>query len=258
MAISIKGKVAIVTGGGKGIGKGIAKVFAKDGAKVVIANRNAKEGRAVVSQIKRAKGNAIFVQTDLRDPASITNLVRETLKKYRRIDVLVHNAGIYPDSMIKNMSVELWDEVMAVNLRSTFLLTKAVAPTMVKQKKGRILITSSITGPTVGFPSLSHYGASKGGVNAFAKGAALEYARHGITVNTVSPGTILTDSVAALLGPKGVKDTAKTIPAGGMGKVEDIAYAMLFFASDEAGFITGRDLVVDGGQVLPESSEAIL
>ena len=258
MAISITGKVAIVTGGGKGIGKGIAKVFAKDGAKVVIANRNAKEGRAVVAQIKRAKGKAIFVQTDLRDPASIKSLVKETLKKYRRIDVLVHNAGIYPDALIKDLSVEVWDEVMAVNLRSTFLRTKAVAPSMVKQKKGRILITSSVTGPTVGFPPLSHYGASKGGVNAFAKGAALEYAKHGITVNTVSPGTILTDSVAALLGPKGVKETSKRIPAGGMGKVEDIAYAMLFFASDEAGFITGRDLVVDGGQVLPESSEAIL
>ena len=196
------------------------------------------------------------MQTDLRDPASIKNLVKETLRAYRRIDILVHNAGIYPDAMIKTMSVELWDEVMAVNLRSAFLLTKAVAPAMVKQKKGRILITSSVTGPTVGFPALSHYGASKGGVNAFAKCAALEYAKHGITVNTVSPGTILTESVAALLGPKGVKETAKAIPAGGVGKVEDIAHAMLFFASDEAEFITGRDLVVDGGQVLPESSEA--
>lgn len=258
MAISIKGKAAIVAGGGKGIGKGIAKVFAKDGAKVVVANRNAREGRAVVNQIKRAKGNAIFVRTDLKDPASIEALVRETLKKFRRIDILVHNAGIYPDAMIKDMSVALWDEVMAVNLRAAFLLTKAVAPTMIKQKNGRILITSSVTGPTAGFPALSHYGARKGGVNAFAKCAALEYAKHGITVNTVSPGSILTEGLAKLLGPKGIKETARVIPAGGIGKVEDIANAMLFFASDEAGYITGRDLVVDGGQVLSESPEAIL
>ena len=256
MTINIKGKVAIVTGAGRSIGKGIAKVFAADGAKVVVANRSEKEGKATVRSIKRAGGAAIFVPTDLRVAADIANLVKETRRAYRRIDILCHNAAIYPDALIEDMPEAMWDDVIDTNLKSCFLLTKAIGPIMKKRRRGRILFTSSITGPTVGFASLTHYGASKGGVNAFARGAALEYAAYGITVNTVSPGSILTESVQQLLGPEGVKETARVIPQGGIGKTEDIAHAMLFLASDAAGYITGRDIVVDGGQVLPESPEA--
>ncbi|MEE9300905.1 MAG: SDR family NAD(P)-dependent oxidoreductase [Alphaproteobacteria bacterium] len=256
MAISIKGKVAIVTGAGRGIGKGIARVFARDGAKVVVANRSEKEGNSTVRQITRARGKAIFIKTDVRSEGDIKNLIAETRKRFGRIDILCHNAGIYPDSPIDKMPVSMWDDVMDTNLKSAFLLTKAVAPIMKKQRKGRILFTSSITGPSVGFGTLAHYGATKGGLNAFVRSAALEYAKYGITVNTVSPGTVLTENVKALLGPEGIKETAKVIPVGGIGKVEDIAHAMLFFASDEAGYVTGRDMVVDGGQILPESPEA--
>ncbi len=198
----------------------------------------------------------MFVRTDIRVPGDVENLIKETVKAYKRIDILCHNAAIYPDSLIEDMPEQMWDDVMSTNLKSCYLLTKAVGPIMKKQKRGRILFTSSITGPTVGFASLAHYGASKGGVNAFSRGAALEYAKYGITVNTVSPGSILTESVKKLLGPEGVKETASVIPQGGIGKTEDIAHTMLFLASDEAGYITGRDIVVDGGQVLPESPEA--
>ena len=256
MAISLEGKVAIVTGAGRGIGKSIAKVFAANGAKVVVANRRESEGQGTVKEIEKAGGEALLVQTDVRAPRDIGGLVEQSQKRYGRIDILCHNAAIYPNVLIDDMSIEMWDDVLDTNLKSAFLLTKACAPVMRKQKRGRILFTSSITGPTVAFSSLAHYGASKGGLNAFARTAALEYAAFGITVNTVSPGSILTENVAKLLGPEGIKETAKVIPAGGIGKPEDIAYAMLFLASDEAGFITGRDLVVDGGQVLPESPEA--
>lgn len=256
MSISIRGKVAIVTGGGRGIGEGIAKVFAADGAKVIVANRTAKQGRKVVAAIKKKGGDAVFVRTDIKKAKDIENLVKKTVARYKRIDILVHNAAIYPNALIDDMPVAMWDEVMDSNLKSTFLLIKAVAPVMKRQKRGRILVTSSITGPSVGFSTLAHYAATKGGVNAFCRCAALEYAKYGITVNTVSPGSILTDSVAKLLGPKGIKETAKIIPVGYIGKPEDIANAMLFLASDEARYITGLDVVVDGGQILPESPEA--
>ena len=146
MAISIKGKVAIVTGAGRGIGKGIARVFAADGAKVVVANRSEKEGESTVQAIKKKGGKAIFVRTDIRVPGDVENLIKETVKAYKRVDILCHNAAIYPDSLIEDMPEQMWDDVMSTNLKSCYLLTKAVGPIMKKQKWGRILFTSSITG----------------------------------------------------------------------------------------------------------------
>jgi 3-oxoacyl-[acyl-carrier protein] reductase len=169
------------------------------------------------------------------------------------VDVLVHNAGIYPDVRLVDMTVEDWDRVHAVNLRGTFLAVKAVLPVMLEQGKGRIVITSSITGPRVGNPGLAHYSASKAGVNGFIKTAAIELARSGITVNAVEPGNILTPGMTDVLGADYIRDQERSIPMGTLGTPEDIAYAMLYLASDEAAYVTGQSIVVDGGQILPES-----
>jgi 3-oxoacyl-[acyl-carrier protein] reductase len=162
-------------------------VFAKEGATVVVANRSSDEGEAVVEEIKGAGGAAVFVQTDVRDPASVDGLVKATLDAYGRLDILCHNAGIYPDMLIEDMPVEVWNDTLNTNLTSAFLLTKACVAPMKERRFGRIIITSSITGPSVAMATLVAYGASKGGVNAFVKGAALEFACYGITVNCVCP-----------------------------------------------------------------------
>jgi 3-oxoacyl-[acyl-carrier protein] reductase len=256
MSITLKEKVAIVTGGGRGIGEGIATVFAKEGATVVVANRSSDEGEAVVEEIKGAGGAAVFVQTDVRDPASVDGLVKATLDAYGRLDILCHNAGIYPDMLIEDMPVEVWNDTLNTNLTSAFLLTKACVAPMKERRFGRIIITSSITGPSVAMATLVAYGASKGGVNAFVKGAALEFACYGITVNCVCPGNILIPNVIKLYGQEAVDEMKEIIPTGALGEPADIAYAMVYLASDQAKFITGQAITVDGGQILPENPDA--
>lgn len=256
MSITLSGKVAIVTGGGRGIGEGIVRVFAKEGARVVVANRGAKEGKAVAAAIKKKGGEAHFVQADVRDAKSVGALMKEAAKKYGGIDILVHNAGIYPDVAFEEMSEAMWDDVLDTNLKSCFLLSQAAVPYMKKRKRGRIIVTSSITGTRVGQARLVHYGTSKGGVNAFVLSAALALAKYGITVNAVSPGNILIPSVVKLYGRAAVNEMKKAIPTGDLGEPEDIAYAMVYLASEAAKFVTGQALIVDGGQTLPETPDS--
>ncbi len=253
MGINIKGKVAIVTGASRGIGEGIARVFASEGAKVICASRSLTgDGEKVTDTIVNQGGHAENYKADIRLEEDCNKLVEHVLKKYGRIDIICHNAGIYPDYPIEEMPLETWDDTINTNLRSCFLLTKPCIPVMRKQKSGRILFTSSITGPNVAQATLAAYSASKGGINGFIKAASLELAKDGITVNAVSPGNIATESVKALYGEEGAKEVARVIPAGELGDTDDIGYAMVFLASDQAKFITGQALVVDGGQILPE------
>jgi len=256
MSITLSGKVAIVTGGGRGIGQGIVRVFAAEGAKVVVASRGVEEGKAVVEAVKRAGGEASFVQTDVKSAKSCRALAEETVRRYGALDILVHNAGIYPDVALEEMSEEGWDDVLDTNLKSCFLLTQAVVPAMKERRGGRIIITSSITGTRVGQARLVHYGTSKGGVNAFALSAALALAKYRITVNAASPGNILIPSLVKLYGQEAVDEMKTAIPAGDLGEPEDIAYAMVYLASDHAKFVTGQALIVDGGQTLPETPDS--
>ena len=256
MAITLQGKAAIVTGAGRGIGKGIAAVFAKEGAKVLVVNRSAEAGQATAAEITDAGGEASFLQADVTARADMERMAATCIESYGAIDVLCANAGVFPTAHIADMTDETWNEVIDTNLKGVFYGLRACIPQMKAQAQGRIVVISSITGPNVGWPGLSHYMASKGGVNALVRGAALELAKHNITVNAVSPGTIMTQGLMELGGDQ-LDEIAAIIPAGYIGETQDIAYAAVYLASDQARYITGQALVLDGGQVLPESPAAL-
>ncbi|MBN9887590.1 3-oxoacyl-ACP reductase FabG [Salipiger abyssi] len=256
MLTSIEGKSVIVTGGSKGIGKGIATVFARQGAKVMIAARGQAAAEATVAEIAAAGGTAAYTPCDVADWNSVQAMVAATAEAFGGVDILCANAGIFPQVKLVDMDPEEWDNVLSTNLKSSFLCVKACIPYFEKAGKGRVVLTSSITGPVTGFPGWAHYGASKSGQLGFLKTAAMELARYGTTINAVMPGNIYTEGLQDL-GEDYLRTMAASIPLKRLGAVEDIGNAALFFASDEAGYITGQQIVVDGGQILPESLEAI-
>lgn len=256
MLTSIAGQSVIVTGGSKGIGKGIAKVFAAQGAKVVVAARGLADAEATVNEIRAAGGTAVAHAADVSNWESVQGLVAKTLDVFGGLDILCANAGIFPQKKIVELSPEDWDHVLDTNVKSTFLCVKACIPAFEKAGKGRVVITSSITGPITGYPGWSHYGASKAAQLGFLRTAAMELARYNTTINAVLPGNIITEGLQDL-GQSYLDGMAKAIPLKRLGKVEDIGYAALFLASQEASYITGQTIVVDGGQILPESAEAI-
>lgn len=250
---SLQKKTVIVTGASRGIGLGIAKRFAVAGLNVLVVSRSLQDACKVAEEMG---ANAMGFAADVSQPDDCKAMVAAAVERFGSVDVLAANAGIFPSASLADMTVEDFDHVMHTNLRSTFLSTQAVMPVMQKQGFGRIILTSSITGPITGFPGWSHYGASKAGQLGFMRTAAIELARSGITINAVMPGNILTEGLEGM-GEEYAAQMAASIPLGRLGKVEDIANAVLFFASHEAGYITGQTIVVDGGQVLPESSEAM-
>jgi len=253
MTKHLQDRVAIVTGSGQGIGEAIAQVFAAEGAKVVVATRTAKSGQETVDDILSADGEASLVQIDIGVADEVDNLIEETVSRYSRLDIVVHNAAIYPIHLIEELPLAELDKTLDVNLKACFYLTRRAVPHMREQGGGRLLFTSSVTGPRVAMPGTAHYAASKGGINGFIRTAALEYAKQNITVNGIEPGYILTKAMAALGDPDELKQMEKYIPMGHMGEPNDIAYAMLFLASDEAKYITGQTIVIDGASTLPES-----
>ncbi|MEN3791357.1 3-oxoacyl-ACP reductase FabG [Fulvimarina sp. MAC3] len=256
MLTSIKDRSVIVTGGSKGIGRGIAKVFAAKGAKVMIAGRSEQAARAAVAEIRESGGTAEYNLCDVSDWDAVQGLVAATVEAFGGLDVMCANAGAFPQTKMVDMDPSEWDQVMATNLKSSFLCVKASIPVFEKAGKGRVVLTSSITGPVTGYPGWAHYGASKSGQLGFLKTAAMELARYGVTINAVMPGNIYTEGLQDL-GEDYLKTMAASIPLKRLGAVEDIGNAALFFASDEASYITGQTIIVDGGQILPESVEAI-
>jgi 3-oxoacyl-[acyl-carrier protein] reductase len=256
MSQSLKGKSVIVTGGSKGIGKGIARVFAGFGAKVLIAARNLKEAEAAAQELSKAGGAASAFAADVTKLADMQALAKAAVDRHGGLDVLCANAGIFPQAKIEEMSPEGWDEVMNTNLKGTFLAIKAAVPHLKNSTQGRIVITSSITGPVTGYPGWTHYGATKAGQLGFMRTACIELAKYGITVNAVLPGNIVTEGLAGL-GEDYQRTMAASVPLKRLGAVEDIGHAAAFFASKEAAYITGQTIIVDGGQILPESLEAL-
>ncbi len=253
MLTSLKDKSVIVTGGSKGIGRGIAQVFARTGAKVTIAARNEADLKAAAAEM----GDNVRIELcDVSDWDSVRAMVDSTAAAQGGLDVMCANAGAFPQTKMVDMDPAEWDQVMATNLKSSFLCVKASIPHFEKAGKGRVVLTSSITGPVTGFPGWSHYGASKSGQLGFLKTAAMELARYNTTINAVMPGNIYTEGLQDL-GEDYLQTMANSIPLKRLGDVEDIGNAALFFASDEAAYITGQQIVVDGGQILPESLEAI-
>jgi len=256
MSASLRGKSVIVTGGSKGIGKGIAKVFAGHGAKVLIVARHLKDAEATAQELSKAGGTASAFAGDVTKLSDMQAMAKAAVDRHGGLDVLCANAGIFPQAKIEEMSPENWDEVMNTNLKGTFLAIKASVPYLKNSSQGRIVITSSITGPVTGYPGWTHYGATKAGQLGFMRTACIELAKYGITVNAVMPGNIVTEGLAGL-GEDYQRSMAASVPLKRLGSVEDIGHAAAFFASKEAAYITGQTIIVDGGQILPESLEAL-
>jgi 3-oxoacyl-[acyl-carrier protein] reductase len=249
---SLEGRSVIVTGASRGIGRGIALGFGAAGCHLLVTSRHAAEAQSVAAEIVAAGGTALGIAADVTHQADMQALAHRAVEAYGGIDVLCANAGIFPAATLEAMSEADFDTVMDTNLKGTFLAVSACLAAMKARGRGRIVLTSSITGPITGFPGWSHYGASKAGQLGFMRTAAVELARFGITVNAVLPGNIATEGLAGM-GEDYVRQMTASVPLRRLGKVEDIAHAALFLASDEASFITGHGLVVDGGQTLPES-----
>src|SRR5690242_5132439 len=258
MFTSLQGRSVVVTGGSKGIGKGIARVFARAGCKVLIAARDEATLAAAADELAR-EHEACEVATVIADVAKVEDCKRiaaEALEAFGGIDVLCANAGVFPDTKLVDMTEADWEAIFATNVKGTMFTVQACLPALEASGHGRVVLTSSITGPITGFPGWSHYGASKAGQLGFLRTAAIELAASGITVNAVLPGNIITEGLSGL-GEDYMAGMAASIPLRRLGSVEDIGYAALFLATDEAAYITGQTIVVDGGQVLPESLEAL-
>jgi 3-oxoacyl-[acyl-carrier protein] reductase len=250
----MKDKVVLITGGSKGIGLGITKVFAAEGAKVVILSRTEADLKKVTADLTAKGAEVSYLVGDISESEDMQKMVAETTKKYGRIDVFIHNAaGLYPASRIDKMTEDEWHTAIQTNLNGVFYAVKAVVPVMKDQKYGRIILTSSISGPRVGLPGKSHYTAAKSGMNGFMKTIAIELAKYNITVNAVEPGNIETEGLAKVNSPQAIKERIAPIPMKRLGTPEEVAFAHLFLASDEARYITGQSIIVDGGQTLPET-----
>jgi 3-oxoacyl-[acyl-carrier protein] reductase len=256
MSASLKGKSVIVTGGSKGIGKGIARVFAGHGARVLIVGRHLNDAEDAARELRNAGASVLACSADVANPADMEAMAKAAVDRHGGIDVLCANAGIFPQATIEEMSPEHWDDVVRTNLTGTFLTIKACVPYLKKSSQGRIVITSSITGPVTGYPGWTHYAASKAGQLGFMRTACIELAKYGITVNAVMPGNIVTEGLQGL-GKEYLETMAAAIPLKRLGTVDEIGHAAAFLASGEAAYITGQTLIVDGGQVLPESPEAL-
>ncbi len=262
MFTSIAGRAVVVTGGTRGIGKGIASVFARNGAKVLITGRDSDTARAAAQELHAQAaaasppGEVSFVLADVASREDCRRVAAIAQERLGGIDVLCANAGIFPEARIEDLTEEDLDQVLAVNLKGTVFSVQACLPGLAESGRGRVILTSSITGPITGFPGWTHYGASKAGQLGFMRTAAIELAPKGITVNAVLPGNIVTEGLASL-GDNYASGMTAAIPMGRLGTVDEIGYAALFLATEEAAYITGQTIVVDGGQVLPESPEAM-
>jgi 3-oxoacyl-[acyl-carrier protein] reductase len=254
MGDRLQGRVAVLTGAARGIGFGIASRFVEEGARVIIGDTERETGEAAAASLG-TPALARFLPVDVTKPDDLEAAVALAMSAFGRLDIMVQNAGIYPWTLIEDTSPQEWDQVLAVNLKGCFLAAKAALPVMRAQRYGRIVFTSSITGPRVTSPGHGHYSASKGGINAFIKAAAIEFAGSGITVNGVEPGNILTDGMKAHRSQAFIDSMAAMIPLGALGTPRDVANAVLYLASEEAGYVTGTTIIVDGGQTLPEGAD---
>jgi NAD(P)-dependent dehydrogenase (short-subunit alcohol dehydrogenase family) len=249
MAGLVTGKVALVTGGGSGIGRATSLAFAREGAKVVVADLIVEGGEETVGLIKQAGGDAIFVQTDTSKPAAVEALINKAVAAYGRLDCAHNNAGIEgPGATTVDYPFDMWDRVIAINLTGVWLCMKYEIPQMLKTGDGAIVNTASTAG-LVGYPRGSAYVASKHGVVGLTKTAALEYAKSGIRVNAVCPGAIDTPMMGRITDhrPQRAARMAAAEPVGRMGQPREIAEAVVWLCSDSASFVTGHALAADGG-----------
>jgi 3-oxoacyl-[acyl-carrier protein] reductase len=249
----LNGKVAIITGAGQGIGEAIARRFAQEGAQVIVNARTESKVLSVVEGITSEGGAACGVPADIGDVAGVEQLIADSLQRFQHIDVLVHNAGIFPYNPLEDMDDDSWNKVINLNLTSAYRLTKACIPAMKERGAGRVLFTSSVQGNYVAVPGCAHYAASKAGLTGLIKSAAMELAPYQITVNGVEPGLVMTSGVEQALSESRRGLMAEYVPLKRWGESIEIAHAMLYLASEEAAYVTGQTIVVDGGALLPQN-----
>ena len=248
--MDLKGKVAIITGARRGMGRSHAITLAKAGAKIVVADISLKDCEIVVDEIKKMKGEAMAVKCDVTKKEEVDNMVKAAVKKWEKVDILVNNAGICQFKPFLELTEEEWDRTIDINLKGYFLCAQAAAKEMVKQKSGVIVNIASIAMGQVGvgFPTLAHYSASKGGIVAMTETLALELAPYNIRVNAIAPGAIDTPMVESTKAdPKTMEATLSRIPLHRMGKSEEVSNLVLFLASDASSYMTGSTVVIDGG-----------
>ena len=247
--MKLEGRVAIVTGGSRGIGRAIVCALARERAKVAFAyHSNQQAADELVEELKKEGREVVGYQCDVKQKSAAEKVVETVLEKWEKIDILVNNAGVIRDTLLATMSEEHWNEVIATNLNGVFNFCQAVTRTMMSQRYGRMINVSSVAAD-FGNPGQANYAASKGGVDGFTRCVATELAKRNITVNAVAPGFIETDMTIAVRSAAG-DQIVKHIPARRLGKPEDVAHAVVFLATEEAAYITGQVLRVDGGLTL--------
>jgi 3-oxoacyl-[acyl-carrier protein] reductase len=244
---SLTDQVAVVTGAARGIGRGIASVLAAEGARVVVVDVDAELGATTAAEL-----GGIAVAADVTDGASVESMAARVVEDLGRIDILAANAGIYPFADLDALDEQVWNRVMDLNVGGAVRSVRACLPVMRARGYGRIVLTSSITGPITGQPGFAHYGASKAAMLGFMRSAAVELAQSGITINAVMPGNVSTPGFADT-SDEHQRRMLSSIPMGRYAEPEEVGWAVRFLASPEAGYITGQTLIVDGGQVLPEA-----
>lgn len=246
--VNLTDQVAVVTGATRGIGFGVAQALAASGAAVACIGTNAEKLNNSVAEINAAGGKATAFICNVADSNAVADTAKQILDQFGKVDILVNNAGITRDMLVRRMTDEEWDDVIAVNLRGPFLVTRAFVEAMRKKKYGRIINIASISG-MVGNRGQANYSASKAGVIGFTRTVSKELGNRNITVNAISPGFIETD-MTAVLEPAYIAEIKNRIPVGRFGQPEDIANAVLFFASPEASFVTGQIIAIDGGMIM--------
>jgi NAD(P)-dependent dehydrogenase (short-subunit alcohol dehydrogenase family) len=248
--VRLKNKVALVTGGGQGIGRAIALEFGKEGAKVIVTGKTMEKLERVANEIKKKGGEALAIAGDVSKIADVDQMVTETVKKFGRLDILVNCAGVLFSADLARHTEKLWDDTIDINLKSSFLTTQRAVPEMLKQGKGKVIHIASIAGQ-VGFPNSVAYCASKGGIMGMTKAMAMELAPKKINVNCIAPGDVATPLNEHLLNePKYLKSRVDNTPYGRVGQVQDIAPGAVYLASDESDFVNGITLTIDGGFII--------
>ncbi len=245
-------QLAIVTGAARGIGEGIASVLASEGARVVLCDVDADLAESTASSFRAEGLDAVAITADVTNRASVEAMVARVTSAHGRVDIVAANAGIYPMMRLTELDDANWDHILAVNVKGAAHVVQACLPTMRTRRYGRIVLTSSITGPVTGQPGFAQYGATKAAMLGFMRSAAVELATEGITVNAVLPGNVATPGFASMT-PEHQRRMMSSIPMGYYADPKDVGWAVRFLAAPEARYITGQTLIVDGGQVLPEA-----
>jgi NAD(P)-dependent dehydrogenase (short-subunit alcohol dehydrogenase family) len=244
----LKDKAALVTGGASGIGRATAELFASEGARVAVADFAADGGNDTVKAIRTAGGEAIFIQVDVSDSGQVARMVDAALKAYGRIDILFNGAGVLLYGTVLETDEQAWNRLLSINLTGTFLCCRAVLPHMIRQGGGSIINVASTVGAHDACANAVAYVTSKGGVTLFTKAMAIDHAKQGVRVNALVPGATDTPMIRKALAPEALQSLAESHPIGRLGRPEELAKAVLFLASDDASFVTGSAMYVDGGQ----------